>query len=327
MADLKITDLTETTEAPDTSYIPIDDGTTTNKITVKNFNEEANATAKRYAEAAEGYAQNAAVAKDLAVGAKDDALLAVSSASDYADAASLSADAASGSATEASGYVGQAQTAASNASASATAAAASAQGVEDYATLAKSWAEGNTGVRPDEAVNNAKYWAGVAQGAAGGGVTTFNGRSGVVVPQAHDYNAGQVDYDNTTSGLAATDTKSAIDELASEKADTSSLGNAAAKDSTNAVTQGSTDLVESGAVYTGLAAKANKSVVKTATLSAGSTTVTFTQLPTTGDYLIDFFTSTGINYTEIDTSVSGQVTLTYEEQEAAVTVSCEIKEA
>lgn len=324
MADLKITDLTETTEAPDTSYIPIDDGTTTNKITVKNFNEEANATAKRYAEASEGYAQNAAAAKDLAVGAKDDALLAVSSASDYADAASLSADAASGSATEASGYVGQAQTAASNASASALAAAASAQGVEDYATLAKSWAEGNTGVRPDEAVNNAKYWAGVAQGAAGGGVTTFNGRSGVVVPQAHDYNAGQVDYNNATSELDATDVQSAIDEIQGE---IDGLGSAADKDSTNEITQGSEDLIESGAVYTGLNGKANKSVVKTATLSAGSTTVTFTQLPTTGDYLIDFFTSTGINYTEIDTSVSGQVTLTYEEQEAAVTVSCEIKEA
>ena len=290
MADLKITDLTETTEAPDTSFIPIDDGTTTYKITVGNYNSEANATAKSYAEAAQGYAGDASDAKDLAVGAKDDALLAVSSASDYADAASLSADAASGSATEASGYVGQAQTAASNASASALAAAASAQGVEDYADLSKSWCQGGTGKRPDESVNNAKYWAGVAQGAAGGGVTSFNGRSGIVVPTAHDYNAGQVDYDNTTSGLSATDVKSAIDELDNA---IDGLGTAAAKDSTNAITQGSTDLVESGAVYTGLDGKANKSTIKTATLSAGSTTVTFTQLPTSGNYLVDFFTSTG----------------------------------
>lgn len=42
------------------------------------------------------------------------------------------------------------------------------------------------------------------------------------------------------------------------------LGTAAAKDSTNAVTENSTDLVESGAVYTGLAAKVNTSSVGTA---------------------------------------------------------------
>ena len=232
MADLKITDLTETTEAPDTSYIPIDDGETTYKITVGNYNSEANATAKHYAEVAEGYAQDAAGAKDLAVGAKDDAVLAVSSASDYADAASSSADAASGSATEASGYVGQAQTAASNASASALAAATSAQGVEDYAELSKSWCQGGTGKRADEAINNAKYWADVAQGAAGGGVTTFNGRSGVVVPLASDYDANQIDYDNTTSGLVSTDAQAAIDEVAGKipgKMDTSDY------DSTNEV--------------------------------------------------------------------------------------------
>ena len=39
------------------------------------------------------------------------------------------------------------------------------------------------------------------------------------------------------------------------------LGTAAAKDSTNAITQNSTDLAESGAVYTGLAAKADKTAL------------------------------------------------------------------
>ena len=327
MADLKITDLTETTEAPDSSYIPIDDGTTTYKITVGNYNSEANATAKSYAEEAQGYAGDASDAKDLAVGAKDDALLAVSSASDYADAASLSADAASGSATEASGYVGQAQTAASNASASALAAAASAQGVEDYADLSKSWCQGGTGKRADEAVNNAKYWAGVAQGAAGGGVTSFNGRSGIVTSAAHDYAGSQVDYTNTTSGLSASDVQSALDEI-DGNVDTAN-GNI----TTINGKIGNTDISAigdgkiTGAISTLNSGKANKSTIKTATLSAGSTTVTFTQLPTSGNYLVDFFTSTGINYTEIDTSTSGQVTLTYEEQEAAVTVTCEIKEA
>lgn len=60
-------------------------------------------------------------------------------------------------------------------------------------------------------------------------------------------------------------------------------------------------------------------------LAAGQTTVTF-DVPVYGDYLIDFYTSTGISYTDIDTSISGQVTLTFEEQETNVTIFCEIKE-
>ena len=104
------------------------------------------------------------------------------------------------------------------------------------------------------------------------------------------------------------------------------LGSAAFKASTNAVTQNSTALVESGAVYTALVNKENKGTIKTATLTAGQTTVTFTQMPTTGNHLVRFYNSSGINYTEIDNSVSGQVTLTFEEQSNNVTVNCEIKE-
>lgn len=60
-------------------------------------------------------------------------------------------------------------------------------------------------------------------------------------------------------------------------------------------------------------------------LAAGETTVTF-DVPVYGDYLIDFYTSTGISYININTSVSGQVTLTFEEQETNVTIYCETKE-
>ena len=60
-------------------------------------------------------------------------------------------------------------------------------------------------------------------------------------------------------------------------------------------------------------------------LTAGQTTVTF-DVPVYGDYLIDFYTSTGISYININTSVSGQVTLTFEEQETNLTIYCEIKE-
>lgn len=48
------------------------------------------------------------------------------------------------------------------------------------------------------------------------GVYSFNGRTGAVLPATSDYNADQVDYDNTTSGLTATDVQDAIDENASD---------------------------------------------------------------------------------------------------------------
>lgn len=68
------------------------------------------------------------------------------------------------------------------------------------------------------------------------------------------------------------------------------------------------------------------STVLSQTLVAGNTSVTFPNIPTTGDYLIDFYTSDGVPYTDIDTSVSGQVTISFEAQSSNVTVFCEIKE-
>lgn len=72
--------------------------------------------------------------------------------------------------------------------------------------------------------------------------------------------------------------------------------------------------------------KENKATILSQVLAIGNTSVTFTGLPTTGNHLIDFFTSNGINYTEIDTSTAGEVTLTYDEQDVAVTVYCKISE-
>lgn len=46
------------------------------------------------------------------------------------------------------------------------------------------------------------------------GVTSFNSRAGAVVPATSDYDGSMIDYDNTTSGLNATDIQGAIDELA-----------------------------------------------------------------------------------------------------------------
>lgn len=78
------------------------------------------------------------------------------------------------------------------AAASAQTAAADAATAKTAAGAAQSWAVGGTGTRPDEDLDNAKYWASVAHAAAGGGVVTFNGRTGPVMPQAGDYTADMV---------------------------------------------------------------------------------------------------------------------------------------
>lgn len=76
-----------------------------------------------------------------------------------------------------------------------------------------------------------------------------------------------------------------------------------------------------------LKTKENAATVKTATLAAGSTTVTFTGIPTTGNNLIDVYTSVaGLDYTAVDDSTSGQLTYTFEEQESAVTIYLTIRE-
>ena len=74
-----------------------------------------------------------------------------------------------------------------------------------------------------------------------------------------------------------------------------------------------------------LGGNSSETTIKTAILQAQATSVTFTDMPTSGDYLIDFYTSTGINYTGIDISGSS-VSLTFDPQSSNVDVFCEIKE-
>lgn len=60
---------------------------------------------------------------------------------------------------------------------------------------------------------------------------------------------------------------------------------------------------------------------KTQTLAAGSTTVTFTNIPTSGNYVADVYTSVaGLDYESIDDSTAGTLVVTYESQSSAVTV-------
>lgn len=92
-----------------------------------------------------------------------------------------------------------AQQAAQNAQQAAEAAGTDA---EESATLSKSWAVGGTGTRPGEDTNNAEYWATQAAIAAGGGVLTFNGRTGNVTSEQGDYTPDQVGAaDKTLSNL------------------------------------------------------------------------------------------------------------------------------
>lgn len=100
-----------------------------------------------------------------------------------------------------------------DAAASANAAAASAQSAAESAETATAAAEsiGNAVTEAAQSAaaaaaseKSAEYWAGQAQQAAGGGVVSFNGRAGSVVPQAGDYDKGMVGLGNVdnTSDLA-----------------------------------------------------------------------------------------------------------------------------
>lgn len=147
--------------------------------------EQYNATSKANADAAAASAQAAKASETNAKGSE-------TAASGSASQSAQSAGAASGSASKAAQSAGAAAASAESAQSNAAQALAAKNAAEASATLSQSWTEGGTGIREGENTNNAKYWAGVAQGAAGGGVTTFNGRSGAVVPSKGDYTAEMV---------------------------------------------------------------------------------------------------------------------------------------
>lgn len=150
-------------------------------------NAAASATsAGKSASAASEKASDAANSASAAATSAQTAQSAASTATDAASMASTAAETASGSA--------------SQAQESAAAAAESAASVGGINKTAQSWAVGGTGTREGEDTNNAKYWAEQAQQAVGG-VVSFNGRAGSVVPQAGDYDKEMVglgNVDNTS---------------------------------------------------------------------------------------------------------------------------------
>ena len=114
-------------------------------------------------------------AENSATAASESASEAASSetnAAASASTASTKANEASASATSASVSASTASTKANEASESATNASTSELNAENSALLAQSWATGGTGLREDEATNNAKYWSTVAKDIAGGDFAT-----------------------------------------------------------------------------------------------------------------------------------------------------------
>mgnify|MGYP006978482747 CR=1 FL=1 len=191
----------------------------------KAASTESAQTATEKATAAQAAAETAEAAQEAAEAAKKAAVTASTSAKDSADdaqsakasaeaantqaqeaaesaqSANTSAQAAKDAAETANTSAQSAKTSAENAETSAAGSAASAstsaQNAQASEKKAESWAVGGTGTRTGEDANNAKYWSEQARNAAGGGVSSFNGRAGVVTPQAGDYTAKMVGADET----------------------------------------------------------------------------------------------------------------------------------
>lgn len=214
MADtIKISELTEyTADVTDSLLIPLDDGTKTYKVPVGHFNQGAASSAKAYADKAEISARNAATSESNTRQVAQEITSNTSSAKDAAKEAEDAKNATVQLKADTERAVASIKTSVDNASSSAMSAADSADDASDSATLSKSWATGGTGKREDEDVNNAKYWASVAGAAAGGGVLTFNGRSGFVVPADGDYNSEQIKRGDSTVEASLT----ALEETAGD---------------------------------------------------------------------------------------------------------------
>ena len=193
MADqIRIRELTETTVIDDAAFLAVDYENETHKVSVENFNANANATAKRYAEQAAASATAAAGSATAASATSAEVDLKVTDAQGYATSAANSATNSRTYANSSQEYANAAAASANLADADADSAAASATAAAESSVLSRSWAVGGTGTRTGEDTNNARYWSDVAAAAAGGGVTSFNGRGGAVTPQAGDYTASMV---------------------------------------------------------------------------------------------------------------------------------------
>ncbi|MFR1988889.1 MAG: hypothetical protein ACLS3C_02000 [Oscillospiraceae bacterium] len=228
----------------------------TDARTAKAGAESAASNAAESEAAATKAAGDAATAQTAAEAARDEAVGSKTAAAASAASAGQDKQAAQAAKAAAETAKTDAQAAATDAQESAELAQSSAQGVEANAKAAESWAVGGTGTREGENTNNAKYWCDSAQAIAGGGVTSFNGRGGAVVPKAGDYTAEMVGAD--AAGTAETKAGAVQGNLDDHEADTTKHVTAAERTKWNgkqdkltfdaAPTANSTNPVTSGGV-------------------------------------------------------------------------------
>ena len=176
-------------------------------------------TAGASAESANASAQSAKSDAESAKAAAQAAQSKAETANTSAQTAKADAEAAN---TSAQSAKTAAESAKSAAAGSAQSAGASAQSAQASGKLSESWAVGGTGTRTGEDTNNAKYWSEQAQNAAGGGVSSFNGRSGVVTPQTGDYTAAMVGADaqgaaETVQGNLNTHAENTVKHITAEE--------------------------------------------------------------------------------------------------------------
>ena len=220
---------------------------------------ETNAKASETAAASSKTAAATSASKaENAQSAAEDAQAAAETAASTATSAKTAAETAKTGAVSAQSKAQSAQAKAEGAAADAE---ESATQVAANSKTAESWAVGGTGTREGEDSNNAKYWCESAQAIAGGGVTSFNGRGGIVKPQKGDYTAEMVGAD--ASGAAA----AVQSNLDGHEGDTTAHITAAERTKWNgkqdkltfdtAPTANSTNPVTSGGVKTELDKKAN----------------------------------------------------------------------
>lgn len=214
MADtIKISELTEyTADVTDSLLIPLDDGTKTYKVPVGHFNQGAASSAKAYADKAASSAKNAAASEDNTKQVAQEITANTSAAKDAAKEAEDAKNATIQLKADTERAASSVKASVDNASSFAASAADSADDATESSTLSRSWAVGGTGKREDEDANNAKYWASVAGAAAGGGVLSFNGRSGFVVSADGDYKSEQIKRGDSTVEASLT----ALEETAGD---------------------------------------------------------------------------------------------------------------
>lgn len=231
--------------------------------------ETAASTATSAKTAAQTAETNAKASETAAASSKTAAETAASTATSAKTAAETAKTGAVSAQSKAQSAQVKAEGAAADAEESAAAAAQSATQMAANSKTAESWAVGGTGTREGEDSNNAKYWCESAQAIAGGGVTSFNGRGGIVKPQKGDYTAEMVGAD--ASGAAA----AVQSNLDGHEGDTTAHITAAERTKWNgkqdkltfdtAPTANSTNPVTSGGVKTELDKKANATSLGTHT--------------------------------------------------------------